>query len=139
MEHQLRLKAMQTLAIKLNFKLIVENSYDIIKYFRMVANHEGQRCRYCFQLRLQKTAETAIKHGYCTFSSSLLISPYQKHDLLKGISNTIAKDMGVEYLYADLRKHYSDSRRTTKPLGLYRQQYCGCIYSEWERFAGERK
>jgi hypothetical protein len=139
MEHQQRLKAMQTLATELNFELIIENGYDIIRYFRMIVKHEGQRCRYCFQLRLQKTAENAIKHGYCAFSTSLLISPYQKHDLLQEVSHSIARDMDIEFLYADLRKHYSDSRRMTKPLELYRQQYCGCVYSEWERFAGDRK
>jgi predicted adenine nucleotide alpha hydrolase (AANH) superfamily ATPase len=138
-EHQKRLSAMYTLAKNLNFKLIVENNYEITKYFKVVNNHEEQRCRYCFVIRLQKTAEIAIKNGYSNFSSSLLISPHQKHDLLNNIGTMIAKNMDIKYLYADLRKHYSDSRHMTKPFGLYRQQYCGCIYSEWERFAGEEK
>ena len=111
----------------------------MIDYFSRVVGHEDQRCRCCFQMRLEKTAETARKHGYNAFTSSLLISPHQKHDLLLETGNAIAKDMGINYLYADLRKRYSDSRRMTKPLDLYRQQYCGCIYSEWERYAGEKQ
>jgi len=60
---------------------------------------------------------------------------YQQHDLLREIGNSIAGEKGIEFLYADLRKRYSDSRRMTKPLNFYRQQYCGCVYSEWERYA----
>lgn len=139
MEHQQRLEAMKSLAEELQFSLVINSGYDMQKYFNMVAGNEEQRCRYCFKLRLQKTAETAIASGFSAFTSSLLISPHQKHDLLLEIGNNIAKEMGIKFFYTDLRKRYSDSRRITKPLGLYRQQYCGCLYSEWERFVGEKK
>lgn len=135
MEHQQRLEAMQSLAKELGFSLIITEGYDIIEYFKRVTGHEAQRCRYCFQLRLQKTAETAVKLGFTAFTSSLLISPHQKHELLLEIGNSLAEEMGINFLYADLRKRYSDSRRITKPMALYRQQYCGCVYSEWERYA----
>ena len=138
-EHQQRLKAMKSLAGELQFPLVINDDYEMKKYFNRVVGNEGQRCRYCFQLRLQKTAEAAIELGFKAFTSSLLISPHQKHDLLLEVGNTIAKDMDINYLYTDLRKRYSDSRRITKPLGLYRQQYCGCVYSKWERFADESK
>jgi hypothetical protein len=134
-EHQHRLEAMQSIAKELDFSLITTDGYDIIEYFKRVTGHEAQRCRYCFQLRLQKTAETALKLGFTAFTSSLLISPHQKHELLLEIGNNLAEEIGVPFLYADLRKRYSDSRRITKPMALYRQQYCGCIYSEWERYA----
>ena len=134
-EHQHRQEAMRSLAEKMDFPLITDDSYDIIDYFRMVAENEAQRCRHCFQLRLGKTAETAVELGFDAFTSSLLISPHQKHDLLFEIGNNIAEKVDIRFLYADLRKYYSDSRRITKPLSLYRQQYCGCIYSEWERYA----
>ncbi len=135
MEHQHRLEAMQSLAKKLDFPLITADNYDIVEYFNRVTGHESQRCRYCFQLRLQKTAETARELGFRSFTSSLLISPHQKHELLLEIGNSLAEKMEIRFLYADLRKHYSDSRHITKPLALYRQQYCGCVYSEWERYA----
>ena len=135
-EHQRRLEAMQSLAKKLDFPLITAEGYDIVEYFNRVTGHESQRCRYCFQLRLQKTAETAIELGFGGFTSSLLISPHQKHELLLEIGNSLSEEMKIRFLYADLRKHYLDSRHITKPLALYRQQYCGCVYSEWERYAG---
>ena len=135
MEHQHRLEAMQSLAQEMNLPLIVIEGYGVIDYFRKVAGREAQRCQYCFRLRLSKTAETARQMGFSAFTTTLLISPHQKHDLIREIGNGLAEEKGVEFLYADLRKRYSDSRRMTKGLDLYRQQYCGCIYSEWERYA----
>ena len=135
MEHQHRLEAMKSLAQEVNLPLIITEGYDIIDYFRQVAGHEPQRCQYCFRLRLLKTAETAHQRGFNAFTTTLLISPHQKHDLLREIGNEISKEKGIDFLYTDLRKRYSDSRRMTKPLNLHRQQYCGCIYSEWERYA----
>ncbi len=135
MEHQHRLEAMKSLAQEVDLPLIITEGYNIIEYFRQVVGREAQRCQYCFNLRLAKTAETACQMGFNAFTTTLLISPHQKHDLLREIGNNLAKEKGIEFLYADLRKRYSDSRRMTKGLDLYRQQYCGCVYSEWERYA----
>jgi predicted adenine nucleotide alpha hydrolase (AANH) superfamily ATPase len=134
-EHQYRLESMKYLAQEMHLPLIVTEGYDMIQYFRQVAGHEANRCWYCFNLRLLKTAETARRKGFSAFTTTLLISPHQKHDIIREIGNKIAAEQGPEFLYADLRKRYSDSRHLTKPLNLYRQQYCGCIYSEWERYA----
>jgi predicted adenine nucleotide alpha hydrolase (AANH) superfamily ATPase len=134
-EHRHRLEAMQSLAKTMSLPLIIAEGYDIIEYFRGVVGHEADRCRYCFRLRLSKTAEIAKEKGFDAFTTTLLISPQQKHELIKEIGEELAKETGVEFFYADLRKRYSDSRHITKPLDLYRQQYCGCVYSEWERYA----
>ena len=135
MEHQHRLEAMESLSQEMKFSLIVAEGYDMIDYFRQVVGHESQRCQYCFRLRLSKTAETARQMGFDAFTTTLLISPHQKHDLLREIGDKMAKEKDIDFLYDDLRKRYSDSRRMTKPLNLHRQQYCGCVYSEWERYA----
>jgi predicted adenine nucleotide alpha hydrolase (AANH) superfamily ATPase len=133
-EHQQRLQSMKSLAKQMDMPLIVVDEYDIIEYFRRVAGHEEERCRHCFDLRLGKTAETAREKGYDAFTTTLLISPHQKHELIKEIGGKAAGEKEVKFLYADLRKRYSDSRHITKPMDLYRQQYCGCVYSEWERY-----
>ena len=135
MEHQHRLEAMKAFAQQVNLPLIVAEGYDLVEYFRQVAGHESERCRSCFRLRLTKTAEVAHQIGFDAFTTTLLISPHQKHDLILEIGRELAADTGVDFLYVDLRKRYSDSRRMTKGLNLYRQQYCGCVYSEWERYA----
>jgi len=137
MEHQRRLESVKSLTQEVNLPLIITEGYDVIDYFRQVVGHEPQRCQYCFRLRLLKTAEIAYQRGINTFTTSLLISPHQKHDLLREIGNKISKEKGIDFLYVDLRKRYSDSRHITKGLNLYRQQYCGCLYSEWERYAQE--
>jgi predicted adenine nucleotide alpha hydrolase (AANH) superfamily ATPase len=136
-EHRQRLESMQSLAQQVNLPLIVAPDYDIVEYFRRVVNHESERCRYCFELRLAKTAETARQQGYEAFTTTLLISPHQKHEIIVETGRKVAAAQGVEFLYADLRKRYSDSRHLTKPMNLYRQQYCGCVYSEWERYEKE--
>ncbi|MBI4266998.1 MAG: epoxyqueuosine reductase QueH [Chloroflexi bacterium] len=137
-EHQARLEAMKRLAEEIKLPVIVNEAYDMVEYFRRVAGNESERCRHCFNLRLTKTAEFARRAGFSAFTTTLLISPHQKHDQLREIGNRIAGQTGLEFLYADLRKRYSDSRHLTKPLNLYRQQYCGCLYSEWERYTQAR-
>lgn len=136
LEHQERLKAMRSLAERSGVPLIIDEGYDMISYFRAVVGNESDRCRHCFRLRLSKTAAAARERGFTAFTTTLLISPHQKHDLVQEIGEEQAKLSGVAFLYADLRKRYSDSRHITKPMELYRQQYCGCLFSEWERYAG---
>jgi predicted adenine nucleotide alpha hydrolase (AANH) superfamily ATPase len=135
LEHQHRLDAMQSFAREASLKLVVAEGYDIIDYFRQVAGHEADRCRYCFRLRLAKTAGVALDIGASAFTTTLLISPQQKHELIRETGERLSIEKGIDFLYADLRKRYSDSRHITKGLSLYRQQYCGCVYSEWERYA----
>lgn len=135
-EHHHRLEAMQSLAQEMKLPLIIEG-YDMPEYFRRVVGHESERCQYCFRLRLSETAKIALQKGFDAFTTTLLISPHQKHELVREIGNDVAKEKGIKFLYADLRRRYSDSRSMTKPLALYRQQYCGCVYSEWERYALE--
>jgi len=137
-EHNLRLEAMKSLAHNMNFPLVIVEGYDFQEYFRRVAGHEEGRCALCFELRLQTVARKAKELGMQAFTSSLLISPHQKHELVKEIGAKVASENGTSFLYADLRKRYSDSRHITKPMELYRQQYCGCIYSEYERYAEQQ-
>ncbi len=138
-EHEHRLEAIKFLAKKLDFEITIHSRYEMIEYLRKVVGYESVRCQHCFRIRLQKTGETAREYGFKNFTSSLLISPHQKHELLLNIGNAVAEETRTRFFYADLRKDYSQSRFMTKPLGLYRQQYCGCIYSEWERFAAKQK
>jgi predicted adenine nucleotide alpha hydrolase (AANH) superfamily ATPase len=133
-EHEYRLEAIRLLAKKLAFEIIIYKEYEMMEYFRRVVGRESTRCRYCFRIRLQKTGEIAYEYGFKHFTTSLLISPHQKNELLLEIGKGVEEDTKTLFIYADLRKDYSHSRLITKPLGLYRQQYCGCIYSEWERF-----
>ena len=95
------------------------------------------RCEYCYRDRLERTAEHAALGGFDAFTTSLLVSPYQKHELARRIGEEAADELGVEFLYRDMRPEWKESRRRTFELGIYRQKYCGCIFSERDRYLGE--
>ncbi|MDD5093774.1 MAG: epoxyqueuosine reductase QueH [Dehalococcoidia bacterium] len=133
-EHQKRLESMRALAEKVNLPLTIIEGYDMIDFFRAVVGHESERCADCYRLRLGKTAQLAREKGFDAFTTSLLISPYQKHDLLKEIGEEVGRQNGVEFYYQDFRGGFRESRRMAQELGLYLQKYCGCVYSEWERY-----
>ena len=136
-EHQRRLEALKVLTSQENIPLVISPTYEVERYFRAIAGHEANRCLICYQVRLQAVAGYARHNGYDAFTSSLLISPQQKHDKVIDVASEIERSSGIRFQYADLRKRYSESRRITKPMELYPQQYCGCLFSEWERYRDE--
>ena len=135
MEHQQRLQSMQVFAKSVDLPLVITEGYDMIDYFPRVVGHEGDRCGDCYRLRLAKTARHARQEGFDAFSTTLLISPYQKHDLLREVGVKVGEEEGVDFYYEDLRPGFPESRRMAREMELYRQKYCGCVYSEWERYA----
>ena len=133
-EHRRRLESMQTYARSADLPLIVVPGYDMIRYFRAVVGHEGERCGDCFRLRLSKAAQVAHENGLDAFTTTLLISPYQKHELLKQVGEEVGSREGVAFFYEDLRPGFRESQRLSHEMDLYHQKYCGCVYSEWERY-----
>ena len=95
------------------------------------------RCRYCIGLRMARTAEYAANNGYNSFTTTLLESKYQPHEYIKLIGTKLAADCGIEFYYEDFRAGWKESIRLSKEFELYRQQYCGCIFSEYERYGPE--
>lgn len=134
-EHLLRLQNMEALAHALALPLTVREG-EVTEYFRLVGRDRAGRCAHCFRLRLGETARTARDEGFDAFSTTLLISPYQKHDLLREVAEEASRHWRVRFLYSDLRPGYPESRRLAREHGLYRQSYCGCIYSLQERLSG---
>lgn len=133
-EHRNRLESVRALAELTDLPVIVADGYDMIDYFRLVVGHEGERCGYCFHMRLDRTAEVAREKGFDLYTTTLLISPYQDHDLLRQIGPEVGAAHGVSFHYEDFRTGFRKSQQLSRELGLYRQKYCGCVYSEWERF-----
>jgi predicted adenine nucleotide alpha hydrolase (AANH) superfamily ATPase len=83
-------------------------------------------CENCYRVRLEKTASFAKAEGFDCFSTTLLISPYQKHDLLKQVGEELGKEHGIEFFYQDFRIGYRESREMAREMKLYQQKYCGC-------------
>jgi len=137
-EHQRRLEAMQTFAQAIGLPIVIDDGYDMLRYFQAVVGHESERCPDCYRLRLSKTAEVAQNRGLDAFTTTLLISPYQRHDLLRELGEELGRGHGVEFYYQDFRPGFRESYRLSRELGLYHQGYCGCVYSEWERYGKVR-
>ena len=123
----------------LNIKLLVEE-YDSAEFYSAVKGFEkekegGKRCERCFFLRLKKTAEKAKEKGFDYFTTTLTISPLKNAELLNGIGAAVAKETGVSFLPSDFKKRdgYKKSVELSKKYDLYRQNYCGCVFSKIER------
>ncbi len=92
------------------------------------------RCGYCIRLRLARTAELAVKEGFDAFTTTLLESRYQPHDYIRFIGEKLGNEKNILFYYQDFRNGWKESIKISKELELYRQPYCGCIFSEYERF-----
>ena len=108
--------------------------YGLRDFVRAVAADIDHRCAHCYTIRLGTAAKYASEHGYEAFTSSLLISPSQNHELLKAVGETMAKKYGVEFLYRDFRPGFLAGQAKAREMGLYLQKYCGCIFSEEDRY-----
>ena len=109
--------------------------YDPRLFLRAVHGREEDRCRHCYALRLERAAQTAKRHGFTHFGTSLLYSRRQRHEEIVETAKNAEKQTGVEFYYRDLRPTWQEGIDLSKDWGIYRQNYCGCIYSEAERFA----
>jgi epoxyqueuosine reductase len=133
-EYQRRLAAMREYEKEAAIQVIYRDEYDLKEFLRGVAFREDDRCRFCYHLRLQETAQVAKRGKFDAFTSTLLHSKHQNHELIKAIGETVGKEQGVQFLYKDFRDGWKQGVEESKALKLYRQSYCGCIYSEKERY-----
>lgn len=117
-----------------NLHVIYQKGYELEEFLRNTAFRENNRCVYCYHDRLLSTALMAKRGKFSHFSSTLLYSRHQNHDMLISVGESISKKTGVSFLYRDFRSGWEYGIETSKQMGLYRQQYCGCIYSEKDRF-----
>lgn len=108
--------------------------YDPRVFLHAVHGRENDRCRYCYRLRLTRVAQIAKKHGFTHFSTSLLYSKRQRHEEIIEEARAVEKESRVEFYYRDLRPTWRQGIDLSKEWSIYRQNYCGCIYSEAERF-----
>ncbi len=131
------LKRQQTLhsyAEDINIEVIYQKDYDIEGFLRNVVFRETERCRYCYHERLTSTARLAKRSRFDCFTTTLFYSKFQKHDLIRSIGDSVSQSIGIPFYYQDFRKGWKTGLEESKQLGMYRQQYCGCIFSEKERY-----
>ena len=116
---------------------VIRGEYEHERFLELARGLEdvpegGERCTRCYRLRLEKTAQAARDGGYDYFTTTLSVSPYKNAEKLNTIGATLAESYGVPYLFSDFKKHdgYLRSIRLSVEYGLYRQDYCGCVYSK---------
>lgn len=119
---------------------VVEGEYDPQRFYELVRGHEedpegGERCGICFEMRLRKTAEYARSIGAEYFTTTLSISPLKNAQRLNELGRAIAGEFGLNYLLSDFKKKdgYRRSCVLSEEHGLYRQDFCGCVFSKMER------
>ena len=101
---------------------------------REVAADIPGRCIKCYEMRLFRTAQVAKEQGFDGFTSSLFISPYQKHELMAEVAQRAADTYGVAFYYQDFRPLFRAGQEFAREHGFYMQKYCGCVFSEEERY-----
>ncbi len=115
----------------------IDADYDPERFLKAVKGLEeepegGARCSVCFDMRLRRTAQYAKEHGFDCFDTTLTVSPYKNYDVISGIGSSIAEEYGIEYLSGNYKKQdgYRRSVELSKKYGLYRQHFCGCVFSK---------
>lgn len=132
-------KLLSEMPLKSSVRL-VEGRYDPKEFFELSKGLEtvpegGERCFKCYRLRLEEAAREAKKGGFDYFTTTLSISPHKNADKLNEIGEELEGQYGVKYLYADFKKKngYKRSIELSRVYGLYRQDYCGCVFSKRQR------
>lgn len=138
-EYTSRLESLITLGRHWNLDIAYEDDYALDAFLSSVAGSGVERCSVCYELRLDRTAQEAKKMHLDGFTTSLLASPYQKFDMIQRIGQKAGKRHGIEFHAADFRAGWKTAQILARDLGLYRQKYCGCIYSERDRSKRAKK
>lgn len=132
-EYEKRRETLKEFLQMKNKEGIFLDEYNLINWSKESLNFKENgyslRCEYCYESRLEKVFEYARDNGYTAVTTTLLISPYQKHEIICKVCENLSQKYGVKFLYKDFRPMFWEGQHRAKELGLYRQKYCGCIFS----------
>ena len=134
-EYENRLKSVRDFAENENLKLIVIDEYNLVDFLQKSSYREERRCFFCYQTRMERTASVCKSGNFDAFTTTLGVSPYQKHNFLEDAMLAAREKYSVKSIYMDYRDGFSKGREMARDKKYYMQNYCGCIYSEAERFA----
>ena len=118
----------------ISLELIVLEEYGLRDFVRIVSGDIDHRCGKCYEMRLDRVARYAAEHGFSSFTSTLFVSPYQNHELMRAVAEEAAARHGVEFLYRDFRPGFRAGQAEAREKDFYMQKYCGCIFSEEARY-----
>ncbi len=138
-EYKMRKNTLVEYAKSIDLELVLENEYGLRKFIEGIYPDFDHRCGFCYSIRFEETARYAAEHGFDQFTSTLFISPYQNHGLMKATAEKMAKKYNVKYLHRDFSVRFREGQDKARELGLYMQKYCGCVFSEEERYRKRKK
>ena len=133
-EYRARRNCVVEYAKAVDLPLILRDEYALRPFVREIAENIAGRCVKCYEMRLFAAAQAAKEGGFDSFTSSLFISPYQNHELMRQVAERAAEAYGVEFLYRDFRPYFRAGQDYAREHEFYMQKYCGCIFSEEERY-----
>ena len=133
-EYRSRKECLIEYARQIDMELALNDEYGLREFVRGVSADLNNRCPFCYRIRLEAAAKHAAEHGFDSFTTTLLISPYQDHDLIITAAQQAAAEYGTMFLYRDFRPYFREGQKEARSLGLYMQKYCGCVFSEEERY-----
>ena len=133
-EYKQRLDAVRSYAQMVQLDVVYRDEYRLEEFLANVAGEPAARCSYCYSSRLEEAARSAAELGYSHYSSTLLYSRYQNQDSIRQLGVRLGERYGVQFHYDDFRRGWQEGITLSKEMGLYRQKYCGCIYSEKDRY-----
>ena len=134
-EYEARRDCLKEYSKQIDIELILDEEYGLDDFCKNVSNNLSARCiNYCYPIRLRRTFEYAKQNGYDAVTTTLLYSIYQKHDFIKLYMEKLSQEYGIKFLYRDFREGFWEGHNKAKEIGLYMQKYCGCIFSEEERY-----
>ena len=136
MEYKARRDTLIEYSKMINLELVIDEDYGLREFCKNVSDDIENRCvNYCYRVRMEQAAKYAKENGFDAFTTTLLISPYQKHDELRKISEEMANKYGIEFLYRDFRPGFREGQNKARELELYSQKYSGCDFSEEDRYS----
>lgn len=133
-EYKSRRDSLFSFAEENKYSLISRDEYGLRKFITNTAGDIDRRCGYCYEERFDAAAKTAAENSFDAFSTTLLVSPYQNHDRIVDICVEKSAKYGVAFFYRDFRSGFREGQRKAREMGVYMQKYCGCIFSEEERY-----
>ena len=137
-EFKARRESLRLYAQLVDAPLIEAEDYALRPFLTSVMRNLDNRCLVCYETRMEKAASCAAEHGYDGFTTSLLISPYQNHERIHEIAQASAERHGVRFVYRDFRPLFRAGQKAAREMDLYMQKYCGCIFSEEERYRKQK-
>jgi len=138
-EYRARRNCLREYAATIDLPLLEKDEYALRPFVRAVAEDLANRCGKCYEIRLFEAARQAAEGGFDSFTSSLFISPYQNHELMRETAERAAAQYGVSFLYRDFRPWFKAGQEKARQLEMYIQKYCGCVFSEEERYLKAKK